>query len=665
MNILSAEKIKKSYSEKMLFENLSIGISEGEKICLIGINGTGKSTLLKVIAGVEYPDAGSVVSGNNIKIEYLPQNPAFSESISVLEYVFKGNSAIMNLIRAYESALIKIEESPFDEVLSKNLMELSHKMDSMDGWSVEKEAKSILTQLGVTDFDALVDHLSGGQKKRVAMAGALISPADLLILDEPTNHIDNDTVDWLERYLNKRSGALLMVTHDRYFLERVANRIIELEDGKLFSYQANYSKYLEMKTEREENQQTANIKMKNLIKKELEWIRKGAQARSTKQKARIDRYQQMSDDYRPGDKETIAIQAQTSRLGRKTIEIENISKKFGELQVIKDFSHIFHRDERIGIIGPNGSGKSTLVKIIAGVLSPDSGTIVAGPTVKISYFSQEGEEMNGDTRVIDYIREASEYITTNDGSISASQMLERFLFPPDTQWAQISKLSGGEKRRLYLLRVLTEAPNILLLDEPTNDFDIQTLAILEDYLEEFKGAVVVVSHDRFFLDRVAKRLFVFEGNGKIKEYTGNYSDYAGKRQQLKIVEDASLKTQASKNLKSAGKAQVPKNQKSAGGKNSCADHSKTNGRLAEKSLAVFGPRKLTLKEQKELETIDEKMALIETELLAIKTKIEESASDYALLQEHFAKQKTREEELNHTMERWVYLTELSENWLNK
>lgn len=665
MNILSAEKIKKSYSEKMLFDNLSIGISEGEKICLIGINGTGKSTLLKVIAGIEYPDAGSVVSGNNIKIEYLPQNPAFSESISVLEYVFKGNSAIMNLIRAYESALKKIEESPFDEVLSKNLMELSHKMDSMDGWSVEKEAKSILTQLGITNFDALVDHLSGGQKKRVAMAGALISPADLLILDEPTNHIDNDTVDWLEKYLNKRSGALLMVTHDRYFLERVANRIIELEDGKLYSYQANYSNYLEMKSEREENQQTANIKMKNLIKKELEWIRKGAQARSTKQKARIDRYQQMSDDYKPGDKETIAIGAQTSRLGKKTIEIENISKKFGELQVIKDFSHIFHRDDRIGIIGPNGSGKSTLVKIIAGLLSPDTGKIIAGPTVKISYFSQESEEMNGDTRVIDYIREASEYIATNDGSISASQMLERFLFPPDTQWAQISKLSGGEKRRLYLLRVLTEAPNILLLDEPTNDFDIQTLAILEDYLEEFKGAVVVVSHDRFFLDRVAKRLFVFEGNGKIKEYTGNYSDYAEKRQRLKLAEDASLRMQPSKNLKSAGKAQVPKNLQSTGGKNAGADNRKAGSEQAEKALADTSPRKLTFKEQKELDTIDEKIAVIETEILVVKAEIEESASNYALLQKHFAKLQGREEELNHTMERWVYLTELSEKWLNK
>lgn len=646
MNILSAEKISKSYSEKILFDKLSIGISDGEKICLIGINGTGKSTLLKVIAGVESPDTGSVISGNTIKIEYLPQNPVFNESITVLEYVFKGSSPVMNLIRDYEYALKKIEECPDDLTWSKKLMDLSHKMDSMDAWSVEKEAKSILIQLGITDFTALVDHLSGGQKKRVAMAGALISPADLLILDEPTNHIDNDTVDWLEKYLNKRSGALLMVTHDRYFLERVANRIIELEDGKLYSYQANYSKYLEMKSEREDNQQTANIKRKNLIKKELEWIRKGAQARSTKQKARIDRYNQMSEDYKPTGNEAIAIQAASTRLGKKTIEIEGISKKFGELQVIHEFSHIVHREDRIGIIGPNGSGKSTLVKIIAGKLSFDSGSIKVGPTVKISYFSQESEEMNGDTRVIDYIREASEYIATNEGSISASQMLERFLFPPETQWAQISKLSGGEKRRLYLLRVLTEAPNVLLLDEPTNDFDIQTLSILEDYLEEFKGAVVVVSHDRFFLDRVAKRIFAFEGNGRIKEYTGNYSDYADKQLKIKLETDASLKVKAVKGLSLA-------NSKS---------QNKSNEKIAEK---IENLRKLTFKEQRELDESGEKIAELELKARQIQINIDEAVSDYTLLQEHLAKLRATEEELDHTMERWVYLTELSEKIIKK
>ncbi len=631
MNILTAEKISKSYSEKILFDNLSLGIGEGEKICLIGINGTGKSTLLKVIAGIEYPDAGSVTSGNNITIEYLPQNPEFNESITVLEYVFKGTSSVMNLIRDYELALKRVEEHPNDIELTKRLMDLSHRMDNSSAWTLEKEAKSILTKLGITDFGASVDRLSGGQKKRVAMACALISPADLLILDEPTNHIDNDTVDWLENYLNKRSGALLMVTHDRYFLERVANRIIELEDGKLFSYQANYSKYLEMKSERDENQQTANIKRKNLLKKELEWIRKGAKARSTKQKARIDRYNQMSEDYDPTVSEAVVLQTATTRLGKKTIEIEGISKKFGDRTIIACFSHIFHRDDRIGIIGSNGTGKSTLVKIIAGKLSPDSGSISIGPTVKVSYFSQESEEMNGETRVIDYIREASEYITTDDGSISASQMLERFLFPPEAQWAQISKLSGGEKRRLYLLRVLSEAPNILLLDEPTNDFDIKTLGILEDYLDEFKGAVVVVSHDRFFLDRVARRIFAFEGDGQIKEYTGNYSDYAEKRKTAESDEGESQ-------LKAKTAIKPGVKQKSETEK----------------------PLKLTFKEQKEFEKIDEKIAELEIKLRQIKEKIKEYASDYALLTDYFKKQQAAEEELDRIMERWVYLNELSE-----
>ena len=638
MNILSAERISKSYSEKILFDNLSIGISEGEKIGLIGINGTGKSTLLKILAGLEYPDSGSVVSGNHVKIEYLPQNPSFDDATTVLSYVFKGNTPIMRLIRDYEAALKKIEDDPNDMILSKQLMALSHQMEDKSAWSVEKEAKNILTQLGITDFYALVDQLSGGQKKRVAMASALISPADLLILDEPTNHIDNDTVDWLEKYLNKRSGALLMVTHDRYFLERVANRMIELEDGKLYSYQANYSNYLEMRAEREENQQTANIKRKNLLKKELAWIRRGAQARSTKQKARKDRYYELSEADQPSAKETIAIQAATTRLGKKTIEIEKISKNFGDLQVIREFSHIFHRDDRIGIIGPNGSGKSTLIRIIAGKLAIDSGAIKIGPTVKISHFSQESEEMNGDTRVIDYIREAAEYITTDEGTVSASLMLERFLFPPETQWAQISKLSGGEKRRLYLLRVLTEAPNILLLDEPTNDFDIQTLGILEEYLEDFQGAVVVVSHDRFFLDRVARRIFAFEGKGLIREYTGNYSDYAEKRQARKIAEEDSLREANRKKpapVKSGGPLKAP------------------------------GPLKLTLKEQKEYNGIDQRIGELEEEIKAIKLKVNADARDYTLLSAHIAALKEKEQALEQTMERWVYLTELSEKAARK
>lgn len=628
MNILSAEKISKSYSEKILFDDISIGISEGENICLIGINGTGKSTFLKVIAGLEYPNSGNVTFGSNVKIEYLPQNPVFDKGVTVLEYVFKSDSPVMNLIREYEFALQKVSEFPNDAPWHKKLIDLTQKMDSMEAWTVEKEAKSILTKLGVTDFNAIIDTLSGGQKKRVAMASALITPADLLILDEPTNHIDNDTVDWLEKYLNKRNGALLMVTHDRYFLERVANRIIELDGGKLYSYMANYSKYLEMKVEREEIQHTSGVKRKNLLRKELEWIRKGAKARSTKQKARIDRYNKLNEEDTSIENNTIAIKVATSRLGKKTIEIENISKSFGDLQVIRDFSYNFLRDDRVGIIGQNGMGKSTLLKIIAGGLDVDSGSVSTGATVKVGYFSQENEVMDGERRVIDYIRDVAEVITTNDGTITASQMLERFLFPPSVQWTPISKLSGGEKRRLYLLRVLIDAPNILLLDEPTNDLDIQTLSILEDYLDEFIGAVVVVSHDRFFLDRVTKKIFSFEGRGVIKEYTGNYSDYVEKSQNDIEIEEIKVKS-----IK-------PENKKDK-------------------------PLKLTYNEQKELEEIDDKIAGLEAELENIKMKIAEASSDFISLQEFLVKQQHVEEELNQIMDRWIYLNELSEKISNK
>ena len=647
LNILSAEKISKSYSEKILFNDLTIGISEGEKICLIGINGTGKSTLLKVLAGAEYPDSGAVTSGNNVKIEYLSQSPDFSESVTVLEYVFRAKSPIMSLIRDYEYALAKIHENPDDVVWSKKLMDLSHKMDMADAWTVESEAKNILTRLGITNFEAKVDTLSGGQKKRVAMASALISPSDLLILDEPTNHIDNDTVDWLEKYLNKRTGALLMVTHDRYFLERVANRIIELESGKLSSYQANYSNYLEMRIQREELAQTANVKKKNLIKSELEWIRRGAQARSTKQKARIDRFEQMSETYSPIKEESIEIQTISSRMGKKTIEINHVSKGFDGHLLISDFTHIFHRNDRIGIIGPNGSGKSTLLKIIAGKIQADSGKVEVGETVKISYFSQESEEMNSNTRVIDYIKEAAEFIETKDGSISASQMLERFLFPPEAQWAQISKLSGGEKRRLYLLRVLSEAPNIILLDEPTNDFDIQTLSILEDYLEEFPGAVAVVSHDRFFLDRVAKRIFSFEASGKVREYVGNYSDYAEKR-------DANLAEE--KKAYDVKRFNVEKNTK-ASSRLQVSNITKAEGKDK--------PIKLSYNEQREFEQIDDKISEIENNINKIKVKIAEASSDFTALSDSLAKLADAELELQNAMERWVYLTELNELSLKK
>jgi len=630
VNILTAEKISKSYSEKILFEEISIGISEGEKIGLIGINGTGKSTLLKVIAGVESPDKGSIISGSSVKIEYLSQNPTFENKITVLKQIFKGDSPIMNLLMEYEYILQKFNANPDDSQLERKLIILTQHMDIMKAWTIENEAKTMLTKLGIFDFNAEIGTLSGGQKKRVAVASALISPSDLLILDEPTNHIDNDTVDWLENFLNKRKGSLLMVTHDRYFLERVANKIIELDNGRLYTYKANYSKFLEMKVEREELEQSSEQKRQSLLRTELEWIRKGAKARTTKQKARINRFEELKEELAPAINGNIEIKAGSSRLGKKTIVIEHICKSFSNVDVIHDFTYILLRDDRIGIIGPNGCGKSTLLKLIAGKLNPDSGTIAAGETVKIGLFSQESEEMDESLRVIDYIREEAEYLTTNEGSISASQLLERFLFPPSVQWTPIAKLSGGEKRRLYLLRILMSAPNILLLDEPTNDLDIQTLTILESYLDEFPGVVIVVSHDRYFLDRIAEKIFSFEGNGIVKQFAGNYSDYHNRMQA--IVSESVVS-----NCKN-GTAKKSKN----------IENNKSK------------PLKLTFKEQKEFEQIDEVIAGLENELSDIIEKINQASSDFELLEDLIPKRKALEIQLNKAIERWSYLNELVE-----
>ena len=528
MNILIADKITKSYSEKRLLQDVSVAINEGERIALIGINGTGKSTFLKVIAGVEGPDGGKVTIGSGMKVEYLPQSPEFEPGTTVLEQVFKGHSPVMRLIRDYEQALEDVHAHPGDVQREKNLIALSQKMDHMEAWTTEAEAKNILTQLGITSFQADVATLSGGQRKRVAMASVLISPADLLILDEPTNHIDNDTVDWLEKYLLKRRGALLMVTHDRYLLDRISNRILELEDGNLYSYQSNYAGYLELKAQREDMAQASERKRQSLIRTELEWIQRGARARSTKQKARIERFEQLTAQRGPDGGGNVEMQVSFSRLGKKIIEMDRVSKAYGHMTVIQDFTYTLLRDDRIGIIGPNGIGKSTLMKIAAGRLMPDHGKVSMGDTVKIGYFSQENEDMDTQLRVIEYIREQAEFITTNDGIKSASQMLERFLFPPGAQWTPISKLSGGEKRRLYLLRILMSAPNVLMLDEPTNDLDIQTLGILEDYLDEFPGAVMVVSHDRYFLDQVVTLVYEVSRK-KVRKFTGNYSRYLSEK----------------------------------------------------------------------------------------------------------------------------------------
>ena len=526
MNLMTLENISKSYSEKILLKNISLGINEGEKIGIIGVNGTGKSTLLKIIAGVEVPDDGTIIKANRVRVEYLPQNPDYNEDFTVLQQVFKGTSSEMKLLLEYEETLTALSNN-YNDNLNSKLISLQEKIDALNLWDLESEAKAVLTKLGITNFNQKVKELSGGQRKRVSLASALITPCELLILDEPTNHLDNDTIDYLEEYLNSRRGSLIMITHDRYFLDRVSNRIIELDKGRLFSYDGNYSTFLEKKMERLALEASMEEKRQNLIRKELAWVKRGAKARTTKQKARLQRFDELvnKDTYTPDEKMDISVGS--TRLGKKIIEIHHISKKFDNKVLIDDLDYTIARTDRIGIIGKNGMGKSTLIKILNGEILPDSGHIEIGETVKIGCFSQDDSHMHPDMRAIDYVKEASDYIETADGTkISASQMCEKFLFNSTMQYSFIGNLSGGERRRLHLLRTLMLAPNVLLLDEPTNDLDIATLNILEDYLDEFNGIVITVSHDRYFLDRICNKIFAYEGVGKIHIFTGNYSDYS-------------------------------------------------------------------------------------------------------------------------------------------
>lgn len=619
VNILNAENISKSYSEKLLLKDISLGISEGDKIGVIGINGTGKSTFLKIIAGLEVPDEGKITKGSSISVEYLPQSPDFHSEANVLEQLFRGDTPVMKLIREYEKAL--------EAAAGETIIRLTQEMDDMDAWSIEREAKTILTKLGIFDFNAKISTLSGGQKKRIALAAALINPSDLLILDEPTNHLDNDIIDYLEGYLNKRKGALLMVTHDRYFLERVTNKIIELDRGSLYEYDGSYNDFLEKKLLREEMERASEGKRQNLLRKELAWIKRGAKARTTKQKARIQRFEELRDKEPNFIEDKLEISVGGSRLGKKIIEIHGIDKAYGENNLIRDFSYILLRDDRIGIIGPNGIGKSTLINIIAGKIAPDKGEVDIGETVKIGMFSQETYHMADDMRAIEYVREGAEYIANAEGyKLSASQMMELFLFNSTLQWTPISKLSGGERRRLHLLRVLMEAPNVLLLDEPTNDLDIETLTILEDYLESFPGAVIAVSHDRYFLDKMAEKIFYFEGNGNIALHTGNYSDFKEKFDALTNEKRDNMNIKEKK------------------------------PELREKPKAL----KLTYKEQKEYEVIDEEIAAIEQSIGELEAKLAEAVSDYELLQKLLGQKEDQEKLLEEKMERWIYLNELAE-----
>lgn len=635
MHLLSIEHISKSYGEKVLFEDVHFGVEEGDKIGIIGVNGTGKSTFLKVIAGIEPADSGKVSIANHAVIRMLSQDPKFEPNETALEHVLGGNSPQLQAYKQYALALEAVEFNPSSSEAQEQLVKANAKMEELGAWQLESEAKQALNKLGISQFDMKVEHMSGGQRKRVAMAAALVLPSDILILDEPTNHIDNESVAWLESMLQKRRGALLMITHDRYFLDRVSNRIIELDQGRAFFYEANYSRFLELKLDREEREAAEEAKRQNLLRNELKWIRRGAQARSTKQKARIDRFEELQAATPKEGNGKVELSVASTRLGRKIIEIEKISKGYGDRQLIKDFSYIAVPGDRVGIVGRNGAGKSTLIKMIGGKIEPDSGRIELGMTVKLGWFSQEREEMNESLRVAEYIREAAEQVKTADGStISASQMLERFLFNSNMQWSPISKLSGGEKRRLQLLRVLMEAPNVLLLDEPTNDLDIATLTILEDYLDDFPGVVFVVSHDRYFLDRTVDKIIGFEEDGQQILHTGNYSDY----------EEYVTKLRAS-----ASQAKAESKSKS----NQVSENEKQS-RQPERQL------KMSYKEQRDYEHIEEWIMEAEAELEGITEQMEQHASSPSMLMELTEKQQEVEQKLEQLMDRWTELNELAE-----
>lgn len=631
MNLATMENVSKTYGEKLLFERISFALDEAEKIGLVGINGSGKSTWLKLMVGVEEPDEGKIIRKRDLRIEYLSQNPTFEYQATVLDTVLNGNSPAMQILRKYRTMVEKSNNNPVDQALQYELMQLSQQMENLHAWSLESEAQEILTRLGITQFGSRMDELSGGQRKRVALAAALMNPADLLVLDEPTNHLDSQAIDWLEQYLQKFKGALLMVTHDRYFLERVVDRIVEVERAHLYSYPGNYSVYLARKLEREEIEAAMAGKKKTLLRKELAWISRGARARSTKQKARIQRYEKLQEDKAPVAAEQLHISSAASRLGKKTILLKDVSHSYLSGAIIANYSCILDRDERMGIVGPNGIGKSTLLHIMSGDLTPEKGQVEIGSTVKIGYFPQESTGLPDDLRVIDYIREAGEYLQSGKKQLSAAQMLETFLFPPAAQWTTLQKLSGGEKRRLHLLRILMGAPNVLLLDEPGNDLDIETLTILEDYLDDFSGAVVAVSHDRYFLDRISQKILAFEGQGILTEYPGNYSDY--------LLCSASVKDN-----------KYDQNQLASAAK-------KKTDRPKNKSEQI----RFSYNEQKEFSEIDDNIAAAEEELKDVNERINQAASDYQLLEQLVTIQREIEQRLDYLLERWTYLNELAES----
>ena len=626
MLLLSATDLCKTHGLKIIFDHISLHIDSGDKIGLLGVNGTGKSTLLRILSGLAQADEGEIQTSNQLVLEYLPQHPDFDEDATVLQQIFRGESPFMKVLRNYEQTLDALERYPGDQQLTQQLLDLSAQMDAQNAWQLESEAKAILNKLGIHDVSAKVQTLSGGQRKRIALAGALIRPCNLLILDEPTNHLDHEAIEFLEQHLKNKNCALLMVTHDRYFLDRVTNRILELSNGKLYAYEGNYETFLELKTQREEEQQRIQEKAQALYKQELAWMRKGVEARRTKQKARIERFYQLEDSLTVQQEDKLEISLQHSRLGKKIIELDHLHKTFGDKVCIDDLTYTVVRDDRIGIIGNNGLGKSTLLNIIGKQLPYDSGSVILGDTVRIGYYTQDNSDLPLDMRVIDYVREKGEYIHSSDGSlISAARMLERFLFSGAQQHAFIHQLSGGEKRRLYLLGVLMDDVNVLLLDEPTNDLDIQTLQILEDFIDHFNGPVLAVSHDRYFLDRIARRIFTFEGNGVVDIYTGNYSDYAEKKQQAEPTEAAP----------------APKEKK---------------GDTRQRTQKI----KFTYQEAKEYDAIENDIAALETQIQQCDLDMAANSTDFAKLNELNQQKERLEQQLSEKMERWEYLMNKAE-----
>lgn len=602
MNILTVDNITKSYGVRKIFDGASFFLQEGEKAGIIGINGTGKSTLLKIIAELEEPDDGSVIKANHCLIRYLPQNPFFAPEETVLEAVLRGN-----------------------------------RREENEG-TIEADAKSMLTKLGVTEFDRPCGQLSGGQRKRLALVSVLLSPAEILLLDEPTNHLDNSMSDWLEDQLRRRKGAMIMVTHDRYFLDSVTDRILELDHGKIYSYDANYSGYLELKMQREEMAQASEKKRLNILRNELAWVQRGARARSTKQKARLQRFEELKNGKGPVTDGKVELTSAASRLGRTTVEIEHVSKSYGDKVLLQDFTYLFGKDDRVGFIGPNGSGKTTLMKMILGEVMPDSGHIEIGQTVKLGYYAQEIDDtmMHPEQRVIDYIRDVAEYITTEDGQITAARMLERFLFSGEDQYGQLGKLSGGERRRLQLCKVLMGGPNVLILDEPTNDLDIATLQVLEDYLDTFPGIVIVVSHDRYFLDRVVRRIFALEDTRMI-QYEGGYTDYVNRKKAEGAAETENTAAISPSQTKSAETENTAKNWKSG----------------QKRKL------KFTYQEQRDYESIEGEMAALEEKIAKLEADFANYASDFVKLNELTKEKEDAEKQLEEKMERWMYLEDLA------